>query len=75
VVAVSGLRGGRRARPGRTARTPRGAGSGMGEQSDYAGGRKERREEERGPGGPHLAVRGRGGEGTLGAAGWALVGR
>jgi hypothetical protein len=60
VVAVSGLRGGRRARPGRTTRTPRGVGSGTGgparrgagEQSDYAGGRKERREEERGPGGP-----------------------
>jgi hypothetical protein len=39
-----------------------GAQRGMGEQSDGAGGRKERREEERGPGGPHLAVRGREGE-------------
>jgi hypothetical protein len=42
------------------------------EQSGGAGGRKERREEERGPGGPHLAVRGRGremGRGRLGLSG------
>jgi hypothetical protein len=46
------------------------------EQSGGAGGRKERREEERGPGGSHLAVRGRGGEmgrGRLGLSGLVRV--